>query len=329
MYLKKILCLSCAFCLFGCSDNGFLFRSVGSYNQSKSVGTYLVGAPYEINGVVYTPKEDYDYFDSGDAFWYSEDKNHPLTANGEIYDKNKMTAMHKTLPLPSIVKITNLNNQMSAFVRVNDRGPFDNNRIMDVSEATARYLNFSKTKVTPIQIEIMVLESQKLKEQLNKTHFNRILSLTDTSQKETSTKITQGETILDSDKILYPGLKQEKIENLKLKQMDKDASSFKTLLNKQTLSDTLIQPKKNAVLYAGSGKEGYYVQIGAFSKEKSVHKIRQKLKAYDNLKVKDKYKNGQLLHYVRIGPLETQNKALKILDKIHNEGYADATIIFE
>lgn len=329
MYLKKILFLSCVVCLVGCSDNGVLFRSVGSYNQSKPVGTYLVGSPYEVDGIVYTPAEDYDYFDSGDAFWYSEDKNHPLTANGEMYDKNKMTAMHKTLPLPSIVKITNLNNQMSAFVRVNERGPYDNNRIMDVSEATARYLNFSKTKVTPVQIEIMVLESQKLKEQLNKTHSNKILSLVDTSQKETSKNITPSEIILDADKILYPGLKEEKIENLKLKQQDNHTSSSKTLLKQKASADIIVQPKQNAVLYAGSGKEGYYVQIGAFSKENSVRKIRQKLKEYNNLKVKDKYKNGQLLHYVRIGPFETQNKALKILDKIHNEGYADATIIFE
>ena len=126
-----------------CSDNGILFRSVGSYDKATTDRSfYLIGKPYEVDGVTYTPAENYDYFDSGDAFWFTVDPDHPFTANGERNDGTRFTAMHRTLPLPSVVRITNLNNHASVLVRVNDRGPYDNARLIDVSEPVAKYLNF-------------------------------------------------------------------------------------------------------------------------------------------------------------------------------------------
>lgn len=321
----KYLLLCSLLASAGCSDNGFLFRSIGSYDTPEHKGVYLVGAPYEVDGVKYTPKEDYDYFDSGNASWFKVDPDHPLTANGELADDSKMTAMHRTLPLPSVIRLTNLNNQMSALIRVNDRGPYDNNRIIDVSKAAADYLNFSKSGVTPVQIEIMVRESQNLKKEM-------------LAAKQSAAAANE-ETVLNSDKILYPGLNNKDIENLTLSK--KKATPYAAVQEKeQTVSadpaeEQAVQPvsKKAAspgILYAGSGDTPkYYVQIGAFAKEDSVQKIQKTLSGYNNLFVTNRYKNGQLLHYVRIGPYKTEAESTNVLDKVQALGYADAAVVFE
>ena len=301
-----------------CSDNGFLFRSVGSYDMPQKTGVYLIGEPFEVNGVTYTPREDYDYFDSGNAFWYEADADHPLTANGEVFDSSKLTAMHRTLPLPSVIRLTNLNNQLSTLVRVNDRGPYDNNRIIDVSKAVAEKLNFSKTRVTPVQIEIMALESQKLKQEM----------LNNPSPKTTPA----GEIILDSDKILYPEMNNQQIDNLTLRSPKKKRVEKQENAVKQPLKERLVQAETQqpAVLYAGSvDTPKYYVQIGAFSQDESVQKVKNDLKNYTDLFVTEKYKNGQLLHSVRIGPYKTQAECANVLDKIHASGYSDAIVVFE
>lgn len=170
MILKKTsFVILASFLICSCTDNGFLFRSSGNYqkNEQKSI-IYKIGNPYQINGTTYTPAEDYSYTAQGEAGWYMADQNHLITANGERYDSNKLTAIHKTLPLPSIVRVTNLNNGRTAIVRINDRGPFENERIMDVSEKAAEELNFTETGTTPVKIEIMPYESKQLKEQLLK-----------------------------------------------------------------------------------------------------------------------------------------------------------------
>ncbi len=151
--------------LSGCTDNGVLFRSSG-YDIQKETGIYKIGQPYQIKGVTYTPQEDYSYSESGMASWYVGDSNHSITANGEKYDPNLMTAMHKTLPLPSLVRITNLENNNTAIVRVNDRGPFVNNRLMDVSQKTAEALEFTLTGTTMIRVDILPEESRRMKEEL-------------------------------------------------------------------------------------------------------------------------------------------------------------------
>ena len=92
---------------------------------------YKVGAPYQINGVWYYPAADYSYDETGVASWYGEQFDRKYTANGEIFDLNELTAAHRTLPMPSIVQVTNLTNGRSLQLRVNDRGPFARGRIIE------------------------------------------------------------------------------------------------------------------------------------------------------------------------------------------------------
>jgi rare lipoprotein A len=106
----------------------------------KGGGRRKLGAPYKVGGVIYTPRHDPDYTRTGIASWYGRDFHGRLTANGEIYDMHALTAAHPTLPLPSIVEVTNLQNRRTVIVRINDRGPFKKGRIIDLSRRAADVL---------------------------------------------------------------------------------------------------------------------------------------------------------------------------------------------
>lgn len=165
----KILFLSTALALTGCSDNSQVFSSTasGSVKQGQSgAGYYKVGNPYQVGGVWYYPKEDYNYKEIGVSSWYGPDFHNGITANGELYDMHALTAAHRTLPLPSVVRVTNLQNGRSLVLRVNDRGPFVNDRIIDVSMRAAQLLGFKDQGTTQVQVEIMPEESKTLRDEL-------------------------------------------------------------------------------------------------------------------------------------------------------------------
>jgi rare lipoprotein A len=119
----------------------------------KGGGAYRVGKPYTVAGRVYTPGEDNQYSAVGLASWYGDDFHGRYTANGEIYDMNSITAASPTMPLPSYARVINVSNNKSIVVRVNDRGPYVADRVMDVSARTAKMLGFYGKGVTRVKIE--------------------------------------------------------------------------------------------------------------------------------------------------------------------------------
>jgi len=121
----------------------------------KGGGRYQVGQPYEIAGVQYTPHEDTSYDRTGQASWYGELFHGRYTANGEIYDMDRLSAAHPTLPLPIYVQVTNLQNGRSLVVRVNDRGPFKNDRIIDLSRRSAEVLGFRKSGTAQVRVKYL------------------------------------------------------------------------------------------------------------------------------------------------------------------------------
>jgi rare lipoprotein A len=133
-----------------------------SHPDESSGGSYKIGNPYKVAGVWYHPKVDYDYVETGIASWYGPQFHRKRTANGEIFDMNAITAAHKTLPLPSIVRVTNLKNGRSIKVVVNDRGPFARGRIIDVSRRTAQLLGFERAGTAPVKVEIIPDESRRI-----------------------------------------------------------------------------------------------------------------------------------------------------------------------
>jgi rare lipoprotein A len=119
----------------------------------KGGGTYRVGKPYMVAGRVYVPEEDVNYREEGLASWYGEDFHGRLTANGEVFDMSSLSAAHPTLPMPCYVRVTNLGNGKSLIVRVNDRGPYHGNRVMDVSSRAAELLEFKSSGVARVRVE--------------------------------------------------------------------------------------------------------------------------------------------------------------------------------
>jgi rare lipoprotein A len=119
----------------------------------KGGGVYRIGAPYTVAGQTYYPEDNPRYQATGLASWYGEDFHGRMTANGEVFDLNGLSAAHPTLPLPSYVRVTNLSNGKSLIVRVNDRGPYHGNRIIDVSGKAAHLLGFHANGTAWVRVE--------------------------------------------------------------------------------------------------------------------------------------------------------------------------------
>ena len=160
--------------LSGCASDEVDLKS-SPYTQAATIkdmgGTYKIGKPYQIMGQWYYPKEDYNYSEEGIASWYGEDFHEKTTANGEEYNMNTLTAAHRTLPLPSIVRVTNLENGRSLVLRVNDRGPYAKNRIIDISKRGAELLGFKTKGTAKVRVEVLAKESVALKQALLEQDF--------------------------------------------------------------------------------------------------------------------------------------------------------------
>ncbi|MBV9219249.1 MAG: septal ring lytic transglycosylase RlpA family protein [Methylobacteriaceae bacterium] len=169
---RRIFCLGAVLVLAGCAGSPparYARDGLGGYDPRLGVraspkliadgepiprggGTYLVGRPYTVAGRTYYPSER-PYKAVGTASWYGDAFQGRRTANGEIFDKNAIAAAHPTMPLPSYARITNLRNDRSLIVRVNDRGPYAAGRVMDVSERVADVLDFRSRGTTQVRVE--------------------------------------------------------------------------------------------------------------------------------------------------------------------------------
>ena len=136
----------------GLSENAYLMAAAPKY---------YVGSPYKIEDVQYIPTEDLTYNQTGMAGIIPVELNGSKTSNGEIFDSNQMVATSKTLPLPSIARVTNLDNGNTVTVRVNNRGPFVNTRIMDLSAAAAQQIGLNRQ--AKVQIQVLAPESMAVK----------------------------------------------------------------------------------------------------------------------------------------------------------------------
>src|ERR1700719_1732809 len=163
---RGVAAVAACLVLANCASSGIASRVDPKYGVSSSPrvvalgdpvpkggGTYRVGKPYTVAGRVYVPEEDVNYREEGMASWYGDDFHGRLTANGEIFDMASLSAAHPTLPMPCYVRVTNLSNGKSLIVRVNDRGPYHGNRVMDVSSRAAELLEFKNNGLARVRVE--------------------------------------------------------------------------------------------------------------------------------------------------------------------------------
>ncbi len=143
--LSLLACLGAASALGACASSG----GVDGHYRAANL------RPYEINGRRYAPEAVRHYDAKGVASWYSYPSHTRHTATGEWYDPGRMTAAHKTLPLPCEVEVTNLENGRKVRVRVNDRGPYADGRIIDLSRAAAEKLGFTRAGTTRVRVKLL------------------------------------------------------------------------------------------------------------------------------------------------------------------------------
>tara|TARA_B100000686_G_C16788394_1_gene976904 strand:+ start:858 stop:1448 length:591 start_codon:yes stop_codon:yes gene_type:complete len=129
----------------------------------EKIENYFIGKPYTIDGVQYIPEENYNYSETGTASFFDKSLHGKKTENGEIINITELIAFHKTLPLPSLVKITNIDNNTSVIARINGRGPSNNFEIIKVSRQVAILLNFYEKKIANVKVEILADQSKHLK----------------------------------------------------------------------------------------------------------------------------------------------------------------------
>jgi len=161
MFTKAVVLFLPLFLFFGCSSKEYVYSggshlpSSNKINNSKSMQKATM-RPYTVMGKTYYPTKVSigDSF-SGVASWYGPNFHNKLTSNGEYYNMYAMTAAHKTLPMNTMLKVTNLENGKVAIVRINDRGPFVKSRIIDLSNAAAHKIDMVKKGTAPVRLEVI------------------------------------------------------------------------------------------------------------------------------------------------------------------------------
>lgn len=128
-------------------------RVVNGGKIQRGGGRNQLGKPYKVKDKWYKPKEDKNYSKVGRASWYGSAFHGRLTANGEVYDMTHLTGAHPTMPLPSYARVTNTANGSSVIVRINDRGPYDRERIIDMSEKAAEMLDYKHHGTANVKVE--------------------------------------------------------------------------------------------------------------------------------------------------------------------------------
>ena len=327
----------------------------------KYGGVYKVGKPYKIAGRWYYPKEDYNYSEVGIASWYGEDFHGKSTANGERYEMNTLTAAHRTLPLPCIVKVTNLQNGRSIVVRVNDRGPFVKDRIIDLSKRGATLLGYLGQGTTKVKVEIMAKESKALKmAMLGQSNPEAALradeakpahSLYESSEEriEVSEKeaekslmyassggksVAVGEYDAKRDGELYQAAygsvvtADGKVINKSLQEVGNGA--VYTPQDTGIYGEAAKDPNKDTRAVKGNKYQYasgyYYIQAGSFTQYDLAHKLSVRLKEYGSSHIVEADVNGTKYYRVTMGPYSREEEAKVALAKIKYYGIQGAKI---
>ena len=287
------------------------------YSQAAAIkdmgGTYKVGNPYQIMGQTYYPEEDYEYSEEGIASWYGDDFHAKTTANGEAYDMNTLTAAHRTLPLPSIVRVTNLENGRSLVLRVNDRGPYAKNRIIDVSKRAAELLGFKTKGTAKVRVEILPKESLALKQALTEPNLKAGYALANARDEDFDAEVPPPSSMNPYDRNYLVGAQ---------------AATVSTTQSSANFAQrTTTQKVASADSYQAAGGKKFYVQVGAFSKPELAQKLSRQLTRVGEVRTTAVEVNGNTFYRVRLGPYNVQSDAGDAAQKLYDYGINDARIV--
>ena len=277
---------------------------------SKPKSIYKIGNPYVVDGKTYYPKKNLNYDEKGIASWYGPKFHGKLTANGEIFNQYELTAAHKTLPIPSAVKVTNLKNNKSLIVRINDRGPFVNDRIIDLSYQSAKKLELLEDGTGFVRVQLLRSESLLLEKLAKKGQFPEIIEIT----KKTIPPINQ---------VNYSNVSIQKIGEIN---SAKSEETFKK--NKIDSHINELQKRVQALKINGKTYK-IWIQIASFSNKKSANILKSKFNSIKNINVKKVNFNGKVFYRVRVGPFKKIDKTKEIYNFLINSGMEGTKIFVE
>lgn len=280
--------------------------STGGINR----GSRKVGKPYKVDNIWYYPAEDLNYNETGLASWYGEPFHGRRTANGAIYDMNQLTAAHKTLPMPTDVRVTNLENGRSIVVTVNDRGPFVHGRIIDLSRRSAQLLRVIRNGTAKVRVEVARPAEGNV----------RYLAEANTTQEEKNKvtaapngKVKSASLAPPTNAIAAPTKKTKALPKpVKSEPISAPAKTGGTIVTLQPVDQTEI-----------------FVQAGAFIDFNNANKLSAQLSTLAPTKVSQVLVNGQDFYRVRLGPVYEVNEADDLLSQLLNSGHTNARIIVE
>ncbi len=259
-------------------------------------GTYKVGNPYKIDGIWYYPKEDPDYRQTGIASWYGKPFHGQPTANGEIYDMNALTAAHKTLPMPTYVRVTNLVNARAITVRVNDRGPFVHGRIIDLSRRAAQLLGFEEHGVARVRVEAVPAPDD--------------------------VGVAKKPVTPDEDRFAVKAAPVAAVQTAHLPPPTGIAAAPPPEVPEPPAGDGAEAAKK-------ARPTELYVQAGAFSFRENAERLRERLADLAEASITPAQVRGRELFQVRIGPIADLDQADETLEHLIDNGHVDAIIIVD
>lgn len=321
-----IVLMGAVFLLGGCSETQLLVHATKKLQtkEAKPEGVYKVGKPYEVKGVWYYPGVDYEYDETGIASWYGPNFHGKPTANGETFDMNEVTAAHKTLPLPSKARITNLENGRSIIVRINDRGPFINGRVLDASRKSAQLLGFEKQGTAKVRVEILADESRMMafKTSPSQEVVQEVKMAAAPREAVTSESLPPPPgTMSDALPEDLPGnrgvvIPAQNVEN-----------TGDTAASPAQAESVPEKPQETEITYATVKPTTIYIQAGAFGKLANAYKLQDRLAAIGQAQISQTWIAATPFYRVRFGPLESVEKADTLLDSIINAGYKDARLI--
>ncbi len=305
--------------LAGCAETQLVSHTVKSIDPPKPTakadpqppkqpGAYKVGKPYQIDGIWYYPVEDYAYDETGIASWYGAEFHGRPTANGEVFDMNEVSAAHRTLPMPSLVRVTNLENGRVLLIRVNDRGPFARGRIIDLSRRAAQLLAMDRAGTAKVRVEIMAEESRQL------AAIARRRPGTDDAA--VATAAPSGKVMVEPLPAPGGGTAGASAGGTPVPSGREQAAAEEPKVSQ----DVVTIPVRPANIY---------VQAGAFANPTNAQKLSSQLQSIGPAKVERAAVGKTVFWRVRVGPATSVEEADRILERVAQAGFPDAKVIVE
>lgn len=327
-FSKIIACGAALAVLAGCSETRFLVHTAKSLTRDgggPSHGIYKVGKPYKIGGVWYYPNIDYEYRETGIASWYGPNFHGNRTANGERFDQNAITAAHRTLPLPSMVRVTNLENGRALRIRINDRGPFAHGRIIDLSRRSAQLLGFIGKGTAKVRVEILQDESRQLAMLYQNSRGNVQIARANGQpprREPSKPKVRAAPRV----KVTAAPLEPAGAQAVK----PSTAVPARPAAPKTPEEIARIEPQPDGqVTQEPVSSAPMYIQAGAFGQFINANRLRARLSVLGRTEVVGVMYGEQQLFRVRIGPIRSLKRADALLERLIGAGYTQAQIVVD